>query len=244
MSRKLVMILVAVAPVLLCSCGIVADAVHQSHLNSEYERDKNIYTNRFLDDGKTIEYTKLGFGISHSPTNLVKTERKWERGFRERWWQPNTYYESAAWRHQEEPELALLIFAPDLIPKWADAKQYCGYCLTSLNKYLKESQSITHWNGRDYVIGGRGFEIKAAEDRGEYDLPRNDKSWRVCRRKLTLANDQQFDFTLCYLTRDNRLYAFELVTPEPRRNDDFELMLAWMDSLYFLTNSPPPVVHQ
>lgn len=242
MNRSSTLILIAAVPCLLCSCGLVTDAYHQSRLNSEYEREKNTYTCRFI-DGKTVEYTKLGFGISCSPTNLVKTERKWDHGFRERYWQPNTYYESF---DNEKGQYSLLIFAPDQIPARAAEKDYCGYALASLNEYFERFHMYRYVpeTKREYEFGGCGWEIKKAEDRDGYDLPRNGKLWRLCHFRLTLANGQQMDFTLCHLKRDNWLYAFELVTPEPRRNDDFELMLAWMDSLYFLTSSSPSDVPQ
>jgi hypothetical protein len=237
MIRRLTIILVATVPLLLCSCGLFSDAIHQSQLNSEYEREKSAYTNRFI-DGKTVEYMRLGFGISCNPTNLVKTERKWQRGFRERWWQPNTYYESI---DDENGQYSLLIFAPDPIPARAAGKDYCGYALANLKEFFKRVEMYVYNpnSKREFAIGGRGWEIQAIEDQGGYDLPRNDKLWRLCRCRLTLANGQKLDFTLCHITRDNWVYPFELVTPEPRRNDDFELILAWMDSLYFLSNSPP-----
>jgi hypothetical protein len=236
------MILVSAAPLLLCSCGLVADAIHQSHLNSDYEREKNTYTNRFV-DGKTVEYMGLGFGISCRPTSLVETERKWHGGFRERWWEPNSYYESL---DDEKGTCSYLIFAPGKIPSLAAGKDYCGLALADLNQYFTRSRTDVYVPNpeRHYTIGGRGWEIKAAEGLSQYDLPRDDKVWRVCHCRLALANGQQLDFTLCYLKRDDWLYAFKLVTPEPRRNDDFELLLAWMDSFYFLTNSPPAAVQK
>jgi hypothetical protein len=242
MFRRLTTIVAATVPSLLCSCSLVSDAIHQSQLNSEYEREKSTYTNRFI-DGKTVEYPRLGFGISCSPTNLVKTERKWQRGFRERWWQPNTFYESI---DPERPEYSLLIFAPDPIPARAAGKDYCGYALASLKEFFKrvEMYVSTPNYKQAFVIGGQGWEIKTIEDQGGYDLPRDGKVWRLCHCRLTLANGQEMDFTLCHITRDNWIYPFELVTPEPRRNDDFELLLAWMDSLYFLSNSPPATVQK
>jgi len=189
-------------------------------------------------DGK-IEYTKLGFGISHSPTKLVKTERKWHLELRDRWWEPSQVYDS--WEDSNQGTYPLLVFAHGKIPKSAAGKDYCGYALADLNTFFRQFKMYV---GNQYVIGGRGWQIKTVEDRGKYDLPRNDKLWHLSRCKLTLDNGQQYDFTFCYIERDNWLYAFKLFTPEPRRNDDFELMLAWMDSLYFLTNSPPPTVKQ
>jgi hypothetical protein len=228
-SRLVARLLTTLAIPFVSSCEIPM-AIHDYELRSEWERNKDNV--QHIQETDCWEYKKYGFGIANFPTKFVRTERKWDKGFGpERYWEPYIHFECE--EDMNNGSYPVLQFGAERIPESLDESKICDSIVAGF------SRSISHMliTGGKQRIGGRGFVVTNAVDEGSYNLPRDGKAFTLCRRELTLANGQDLDFTVCYLHRQPLVFVFYLATPEPRRDDDFQLMMAWMDSLYFLTNS-------
>lgn len=183
------------------------------------------------------EYTKDGFGIGELPERTVATKRRWD-------WHGDIL--RARWEFESESDLsegkcAFLAFGRERFGT-SGRDEPCDRVVKSLDRKLQQIKTFIPWiatmgKGKWGEIGGREFAVRSTSDHRTDTMLVSDKQFAVCRRNLLLANGQQTDLTACWVRRDDDLYVFELVTPSPRRDDDFQLMSTWMESLYFLTNS-------
>jgi hypothetical protein len=213
------------------------DAIHQSQINSEWQREKNSF--RFVAEKQSTEYLNYDFGIGRLPQDSVETTRRWQAQWNEHPWEPkDTYLELD---DPAEGDIAVLTFYAVKIPPGADPDLPCGRLLSAIDQGLRRVDILMLYPDSIFHrrhFGGSAYAIKEAFDQSGNDLQCGSNTFKLCRCRVTLANKQEMDFTGCYLTRNRIAYIFELATPTPRRNEDFELMTKWMESLYFLSSNP------